>query len=100
MQAYNCPNGCARLNFFSNPNKFYGGQPTGVAQTAANSADNAYTINYNAPTINNFRVACSGSLKRCAGSTACVACCSDTECSSGQACTSGTCTSTGPGEAG
>lgn len=48
-----CPNGCTRLPYFSNPNVTYQGYPTGVA----NAADNARTANLTAPIVAAFRTA-------------------------------------------
>ncbi len=53
--AYNCPGGCPRINHYSNPQVYYGGQPTGVDYQAANSADNARTFNDTAWYVANFR---------------------------------------------
>ena len=43
--AYDCAGGCPRVSHFSNPDVLYNGQPTGIDHTAADSADNARTIN-------------------------------------------------------
>lgn len=45
VMAYDCAGGCPRVSHFSNPDVLYNGQPTGIDQTAADSADNARTIN-------------------------------------------------------
>ncbi len=37
--------GCARINYWSNPDVNYAGRPTGIAATQPNSADNRQTIN-------------------------------------------------------
>src|SRR6185503_4976880 len=42
-------------SFFSNPNIIYDGKPTGVPTTAANSADNAQTLNRSALLVSQFR---------------------------------------------
>jgi hypothetical protein len=55
VMAYNCPGGCPRFQFFSNPDVTYQGQPTGVPISEPNSAHNALTINQTAFTIANFR---------------------------------------------
>jgi len=56
IMAYNCINGgCPRINNWSNPDVYYGGQPTGILSTAANSADNRLTLNNTASIIANFR---------------------------------------------
>ncbi len=46
-----CPAGCPRINYWSNPNISYAGQPTGVS----NWADNRRSINDTAYTVANFR---------------------------------------------
>jgi hypothetical protein len=55
VMAYNCPGGCPRYQFFSNPDVSYQGQPTGVPISEPDSAHNALTINLSAPTIAAFR---------------------------------------------
>jgi len=45
VMAYNCPGGCPRIEYFSNPNVTYNGKTTGIADPYQNSADNARTIN-------------------------------------------------------
>ena len=45
LMSYNCAGDCLRISHFSNPDVLYGGQPTGIVHTAADSADNARTIN-------------------------------------------------------
>ncbi|KAI9021059.1 Metallo-peptidase family M12B Reprolysin-like-domain-containing protein [Hyaloraphidium curvatum] len=57
--AYNCPVGCPRLKYFSNPNVLEpsSSAPMGVSSTAANSADNAQSLNLNADVIAAFRAA-------------------------------------------
>lgn len=59
--AYNCPTNCTRIQYFSNPDVSYGGQPTGVDEAAANSANNALSLNNTAFIVANFRAAVSGS---------------------------------------
>ena len=44
VMAYNCPGGCQRINYFSNPDVQYDGHDTGIAHPDDNSADNASTI--------------------------------------------------------
>ena len=58
VMAYNCASpGCQRINYWSNPDVSYGGQPTGVDHTdPVNSADNRLTLNNTAYTVANFRV--------------------------------------------
>jgi hypothetical protein len=52
VMAYNCPSGCPRVNYFSNPNVNYAGYPTGTS-----TQNNALSINNTAYTVANFRVA-------------------------------------------
>jgi hypothetical protein len=59
IMAYNCSSpGCPRVNYWSNPDVLYGGQPMGVVYTAPNSADNRRTLNNTALTVANFRASC------------------------------------------
>lgn len=46
---------CDQIPYFSNPDVSYGGEPTGIDYQAANSADNARTLNSTASTVANFR---------------------------------------------
>ncbi|MCP5045949.1 MAG: hypothetical protein GY940_02185 [bacterium] len=46
---------CTRLNYWSNPNKTYGGDPMGVADGDPAAADNRKTLNNTAYTVANFR---------------------------------------------
>jgi hypothetical protein len=58
VMAYNCspsPPGCPRVNHWSNPDVDHDGQPTGVAYTEPDSADNHLTLNNTAYTVANFR---------------------------------------------
>jgi hypothetical protein len=55
VMSYNCPGGCSRVNYWSNPDKQYGGQPTGVVYTDPLAADNRKTLNETAYTVANFR---------------------------------------------
>ncbi len=57
VMAYNCANGCPRIPNFSNPAIQYQGEATGVVDTAANSADNARTINQTRIDMANYRPA-------------------------------------------
>jgi hypothetical protein len=58
VMAYNCTGGgCPRINYWSNPDVSYGGQPTGIIYTDPNSADNRRTLNNTAYTVANFRAA-------------------------------------------
>jgi hypothetical protein len=59
IMAYNCAGGCPRVNYWSNPDVWYGGQPMGVVYTAPDSADNHLTLNNTALTVANFRASCS-----------------------------------------
>lgn len=52
IMAYNCSgSGCPRLNYWSNPNNLYNGQPMGTAS----KNDNARVLNQTAATIAGFR---------------------------------------------
>ncbi len=53
--AEGCPGSCPRINYWSNPDVYYGGQPTGVIYTASNSADNHLSLNNTACTVANWR---------------------------------------------
>ncbi|MHA2404992.1 MAG: hypothetical protein ACXADH_18510, partial [Candidatus Kariarchaeaceae archaeon] len=53
--AYNCPGGCTRVNYWSNPNKIYQGFSMGVGGTGPNAADNRKSLNNTAYTCANFR---------------------------------------------
>jgi len=46
-----------RIGYFSNPNVFFDGVPTGIPDGFANSADNARTLNTASPIIEGFRLA-------------------------------------------
>ena len=52
IMSYNCTSYCPRVNYWSNPDVTYEGQPTGVAD----EADNRRTLNNSANTVANFRV--------------------------------------------
>lgn len=54
VMAYNCPGGCPRINYWSNPNVSYNGLVTGIAHTASDSADNARTLTNTKFTTANF----------------------------------------------
>jgi hypothetical protein len=56
IMAYDCPNGCTQVNYWSNPDKIYNGLPMGVAEGNPNSADNRKTLNKTAFTVANFRI--------------------------------------------
>ncbi len=49
------PGYCQTIAYFSNPNVYYSGMPTGVADNQANSADNAHSIANNAAAVAAFR---------------------------------------------
>jgi hypothetical protein len=51
IMAYDCSGGCPRLNYWSNPNKLYNGQPMGTAATN----DNARVLNNTRATVAAFR---------------------------------------------
>ncbi|MCP5107583.1 MAG: hypothetical protein GY950_29615 [bacterium] len=53
--AYNCPGGCTRVNYWSNPDKQYGGQDMGVVSSDPEAADNRLALNNNLSTVRNFR---------------------------------------------
>jgi hypothetical protein len=55
VMSYNCPNGCTRLNYWSNPDIKYGGNPMGVGGTGPTAADNQRSLNNTAYTCANFR---------------------------------------------
>jgi hypothetical protein len=55
VMAYNCPSGCTRLNYWSNPDVDYGGKPMGVGGTGSDAADNHKSLNDTAYTCANFR---------------------------------------------
>lgn len=55
VMAYNCPTGCPRISYFSNPDVLYQGETTGVLYTETNSADNARTINQTRVAMANYR---------------------------------------------
>ncbi len=55
IMAYDCDGGCTRVNYWSNPDKTYGGLPMGVSSSSASSADNRKTLNNTLSTVRNFR---------------------------------------------
>lgn len=55
IMAYNCPGGCTRVNYWSNPDKQYGGQPMGVVYTDPAAADNRMALNNTLSSVRNFR---------------------------------------------
>jgi hypothetical protein len=54
---------CTRIPYWSNPGVSYQGSPTGVPETAADSANNRLTLNNTAFTVANFRASVSPSLE-------------------------------------
>jgi len=56
IMAYNCGGaGCPRVNYWSNPEMTFGGQPMGIDYLLPNSADNRRSLNNTAFTVANFR---------------------------------------------
>jgi peptidyl-Asp metalloendopeptidase len=55
IMAYDCLGGCPRINYWSNPEVFYNGRPTGVVFSSPFSADNRRSLNNTAPFVGNFR---------------------------------------------
>ena len=53
--ANGCPGFCQRISYWSNNNKFFNGQPTGVHHQFSNSAANYLTLNNTAPLVARFR---------------------------------------------
>lgn len=51
IMAYNCPSGCPRLNYWSNPNRLYNGVPMGNSTRA----DNTRVLNNTRGTVSAFR---------------------------------------------
>ena len=51
IMAYNCPQSCNRIQYWSNPNVMYGGEPMGIV----NRSDNARVLNETATTMASFR---------------------------------------------
>lgn len=51
IMAYNCPAGCPRLNYWSNPNKLYNGAPMGTTSQSHNQR----VLNLTAATVAGFR---------------------------------------------
>ena len=58
VMAYSCSWGCSRVSYFSNPDVFYDGTPTGIDHDLdpVNSADNARSLDNTAPTVAQFRL--------------------------------------------
>jgi hypothetical protein len=57
IMAYDCPEGCTRIPYFSNPGIYYNGQATGVSYSTdpLYSADNAHSIDGVLSTVANWR---------------------------------------------
>jgi hypothetical protein len=55
VMAYNCPGGCDRVNYWSNPEIDMNGRPMGVIHTDPLAADNHRSLNNTAYTVANFR---------------------------------------------
>lgn len=55
IMAYDCPLGCPRLNYWSNPGISMYGRPMGVVYTDPLAADNHMSLNNTAYTVSNFR---------------------------------------------
>jgi hypothetical protein len=61
IMAFDCPDGgCPRINYWSNPDVFYGGQPTGIDYETSpeEAADEARAIAEVAQIVANFRSTC------------------------------------------
>ena len=58
VMAYSCTWDCPRVSYFSNPDVFYDGTPTGIDHDLDpdNSADNARSLDNTAPTVAQFRL--------------------------------------------
>ncbi len=55
IMAYNCPSGCPRVQYWSNPDVTYVGKPMGVPAGDPEAADNHRTLNNTASTVSAFR---------------------------------------------
>ena len=60
VMAYNCPGGCIRKSYFSNPDVTIDGAPTGIDAAYSNSADNARSINQTRIPVSQWRTAVVG----------------------------------------
>jgi len=60
IMAYNCPNGCPRINHWSNPEILFGGEATGISYQGRDSmpADNARSMKQTSRYVANFRENC------------------------------------------
>lgn len=56
IMSYDCPGGCTRINYWSNPAISYQGHPTGISQSDPLAAHNALSLNQTASYVANFRV--------------------------------------------
>lgn len=55
IMAYDCPGGCTRINYWSNPDSSYQGQATGRDYQAYQPADNRRSLNQTTPTVGSWR---------------------------------------------
>ncbi len=60
IMAYDCPNGCQRINRWANPDVWYAGEPTGVdfETDPANAADVVRSMHDARVLVSNFRANC------------------------------------------
>jgi hypothetical protein len=60
IMSYDCPNGCPRINQWSNPDVWYAGEPTGVdfETDPPHAADLARSMNESRVLVSNFRADC------------------------------------------
>ncbi len=56
IMAYNCPVNCPRINYWSNPDVLYNGQPTGKPESDPEAADNHQSINVIYPIVAGWQV--------------------------------------------
>jgi hypothetical protein len=64
IMAYNCPGGCPRINYWSNPDITYGGEAVGVSheRSQLRSANNSRSMAATALHVANFRENCESSV--------------------------------------
>ncbi len=55
VMAYNCPGGCSRVNYWSNPAVNYGGQATGISGTGPTAASNTASLAQTSAMVAAFR---------------------------------------------
>jgi hypothetical protein len=55
IMAYDCQGGCPRINYWSNPEILYNGQPAGANYLGPNPADNTRSINNTTSRVVNWR---------------------------------------------